>query len=243
MGILAADTYLANNRWSPSLLFSLVFVKNFQWEKKDEIRWENRLAYQYRCCLILCHLWNLNIKKSQRRESINHKNHSFLQILSVLPVVTDDILVRRLKNRERQRRYRARKRLESDMKRSCLLGQNAAFRNGSQFNLSNVQLMSCERSFRYKNIETVRLEALMYSGRNWKREARETHSSSELRNPLRLQLLPMRSPSGTTLYRQKHPNQRRNWKADARSKNRERCKEWGTLPAQYSCLPGMIPTL
>ncbi|CAL9081234.1 unnamed protein product [Musa textilis] len=69
------------------------------------------------------------------------------QVFPMLPAVTDDIMARRLKNRERQRRYRARKRLESDMKRSCLLVQHTALENETQVDFTTVQFKSCEISF------------------------------------------------------------------------------------------------
>ncbi|KAK2662507.1 hypothetical protein Ddye_001081 [Dipteronia dyeriana] len=62
-----------------------------------------------------------------------------------------DIMTRRLKNRERQRRYRARKRLEADMKNSSVLNQTTTPQielplNG---NLSNsVTRVYCKRDWK-----------------------------------------------------------------------------------------------
>lgn len=144
----------------------------------------------------------------------------------MLPVVTDDIIARRLKNRERQRRYRARKRLESDMKRSCLLGQHTALENGTQVDFTAVQFNSGEISFPSEttvNIAAMTTEACVYSGRKWKKDAREApHASKEPENMLHWSLVPMRSPSESETadcYRI-HQTSRRNWKADARTKSK-----------------------
>ncbi|RWW20164.1 hypothetical protein GW17_00015736 [Ensete ventricosum] len=83
----------------------------------------------------------------------------------MLPVVTDDIMARRLKNRERQRRYRARKRLESDMKRFCLLGQHTALKSETQVDFTTVQFDSCEISFPSEtnaNITAMTTKACVY---------------------------------------------------------------------------------
>ncbi|RRT44576.1 hypothetical protein B296_00055669 [Ensete ventricosum] len=145
----------------------------------------------------------------------------------MLPVVTDDIMARRLKNRERQRRYRARKRLESDMKRFCLLGQHTALKNETQVDFTTVQFDSCEISFPSEtnaNIAAMTTKACVYSGRKWKKDARGDHASKEPENILHWSLVPMRSPSEseTSLCCGIHQTSRRNWKADARIKSKVR---------------------
>ncbi|URD89051.1 hypothetical protein MUK42_28163 [Musa troglodytarum] len=148
------------------------------------------------------------------------------QVFPMLPAVTDDIMARRLKNRERQRRYRARKRLESDMKRSCLLVQHTALENETQVDFTTVQFNSCEISFPSEtngNIAAaVMAKGCVYSGRKWKKDAREAHASKEPENILHWSLVPMRSPSEseTSLCHRIHQTSRRNWKADARSKSK-----------------------
>ncbi|WOL19534.1 hypothetical protein Cni_G28332 [Canna indica] len=108
--------------------------------------------------------------------------------MQISPVVSDEILVRRRKNRERQRRYRERKRRESDLRRTCLLNQHQTSQSDALLNLTPVNTSSSNAvcSFPY--------EARIYSGRNWKKDARETHIRS---------------------------NGRRNWKAEARNKNNQ----------------------
>ncbi|CAD5194408.1 unnamed protein product [Musa acuminata subsp. burmannicoides] len=147
------------------------------------------------------------------------------QVFPMLPVVTDDIMARRLKNRERQRRYRARKRLESDMKRSCLLGQHTALENETQVDFTTLHFNSGEISFPSEtnvNIASMMTEACVYSGRKWKKDAREAHASKEPENMLHWSLVHMRSPSEseTAVCYRIHQTSRRNWKADARTKSK-----------------------
>ncbi|KAK3183026.1 hypothetical protein Dsin_030312 [Dipteronia sinensis] len=62
-----------------------------------------------------------------------------------------DIMTRRLKNRERQRRYRARKRLEADTKKSSVLNQTATPQIEPQLNgnLSNsITRVYCKRDWK-----------------------------------------------------------------------------------------------
>ncbi|KAE8713771.1 hydroxyproline-rich glycoprotein [Hibiscus syriacus] len=70
----------------------------------------------------------------------------------------NDIMTRRLKNRERQRRYRARKRLEADMQKSHVLSQPTLPKVESQLN----------GTF---NNGTARV----YCKRDWKKDARRAH--------------------------------------------------------------------
>lgn len=69
-----------------------------------------------------------------------------------------DIMTRRLKNRERQRRYRARKRLEADTKKSSIVRDTASQEepqsNGSQYNFMT----------------------RVYCNRDWKKDARGAHA-------------------------------------------------------------------
>ncbi|XP_057978202.1 uncharacterized protein LOC131164781 [Malania oleifera] len=142
-----------------------------------------------------------------------------------------DLMVRRLKNRERQRRYRARKRLEADAKRSCIVNQSTALQAemGQSGMLNN----------RITRVHCVR---------NWKKDARRAHASKKhegaSRGPLIIPALTLASesltpclPSGTltdpTLECRVHSESspslvncetdrvtlsRRDWKADARKK-------------------------
>lgn len=72
----------------------------------------------------------------------------------------NDILTRRLKNRERQRRYRARKRLEAELKNSSIIKPSTSPDVEVQFN------------------ETVsNYTPRVHCKRNWKKDARRAHVS------------------------------------------------------------------
>lgn len=65
--------------------------------------------------------------------------------------LSNDVMARRLKNRERQRRYRARKRLEADMKKSSVLNHSTTPQGDLQPNgsLSNgVGRVYCKRDWK-----------------------------------------------------------------------------------------------
>ena len=141
------------------------------------------------------------------------------------PVITDDLIARRLKNRERQRRYRARKRLEADMKRSCLPGQHAllpseAQSNGISINVNTHQAVLPLES--HTAGPTIAYEARVYSGRKWKRDARKAHLFKELMDPSNVPIVPLSiKPSleaGFHLEDHTNPTGKREWKADARNK-------------------------
>ncbi|KAF5735066.1 hypothetical protein HS088_TW15G00565 [Tripterygium wilfordii] len=71
----------------------------------------------------------------------------------------NDVMNRRLKNRERQRRYRARKRLEADLKKSHMINKSTTLEVGLQ---PNENLNNCR----------TRVHCL----RNWKKDARMAHA-------------------------------------------------------------------
>lgn len=72
---------------------------------------------------------------------------------------SDDIITRRLKNRERQRRYRARKRLEADMKKASVINQPPPMQVEIQVNGVH-------------NACGTRI----YCQRDWKKDARNAHA-------------------------------------------------------------------
>lgn len=76
--------------------------------------------------------------------------------------LSNDVMARRLKNRERQRRYRARKRLEADMKKSSVLNHSTTQQGDLQLNgsLSNGV-------------------ARVYCKRDWKKDARRATKSRD----------------------------------------------------------------
>ncbi|KAK8926253.1 hypothetical protein KSP39_PZI018942 [Platanthera zijinensis] len=107
-------------------------------------------------------------------------------------MITDEILLRRIKNRERQRRYRERKRLEADKKKSHLIEHRLFFPAETPPNAV--------------------YEKRVHSGRKWKKEARRVYFSTRLEN--------MEFEEALTVAElaTKEHNGRRDWKADARKK-------------------------
>lgn len=88
----------------------------------------------------------------------------------------DDLLTRRLKNRERQRRYRARKRHETDLKKALTSNQSTPvqFHQVSTENQSTPLQVKVSQSVTSPDIVTrVRCQ------RDWKRDARRAHINTE----------------------------------------------------------------
>ncbi|XP_059641048.1 uncharacterized protein LOC132283152 [Cornus florida] len=75
----------------------------------------------------------------------------------------EDIMARRIKNRERQRRYRARKRLEADMKKASVINQKPPPQVELQV---NGIVNNCITR--------------IYCQRNWKKDARKIHAVKEV---------------------------------------------------------------
>ncbi|XVF13622.1 hypothetical protein REPUB_Repub08aG0223500 [Reevesia pubescens] len=141
----------------------------------------------------------------------------------------NDIMARRLKNRERQRRYRARKRLEADMKKPHVLSQPTIPQVELQLN-------------GILNIGTTRV----HCKRDWKKDARRAHICKGQEDTLNASVqstlmtvesqtpcLPPGIRSEGSLERESHSENshnlgncetrkpklgRRDWKADARNK-------------------------
>ncbi|PKA53270.1 hypothetical protein AXF42_Ash010000 [Apostasia shenzhenica] len=122
--------------------------------------------------------------------------------------ITNEILARRIKNRERQRRYRARKRLEADMQRSYLIEPRLSWpaegieSYGTTFSLDASMISAA-------------YEARVYSGRKWKKEARQAYFSERLG---KLEFGQKSSEVELIAQYPSNPRGRRDWKADARSK-------------------------
>ncbi|CAN1334080.1 hypothetical protein LINPERPRIM_LOCUS36246, partial [Linum perenne] len=114
-----------------------------------------------------------------------------------------DVMTRRLKNRERQRRYRARKRLEAD------IGKGSA---------SSV-IQSDHGHHHY--------EPRVYCTRKWKKEARRRGADSAASVGVQCTAAIMISSGLASNSNDVHPNplpslgRRRNWKAEARNKNKK----------------------
>ncbi|PIN04863.1 hypothetical protein CDL12_22596 [Handroanthus impetiginosus] len=82
----------------------------------------------------------------------------------------DDILVRRLKNRERQRRYRARKRQEADLKKASLVNQQPHYTQIPADFLSVPVEVDIS-----VNVTTPDCLTRVHSRRDWKKDARRAH--------------------------------------------------------------------
>lgn len=128
-----------------------------------------------------------------------------------------DIMTRRLKNRERQRRYRERKRLESAMKKACTIN------NSKPLLLLEMHVNGNPD----KVVTTIRRR------RDWKKDARRAHAVKEQEvklnnvvvagftsaNESQLALLPSGSEANQQIESERRFTPvRRHWKADARNK-------------------------
>ena len=95
--------------------------------------------------------------------------------------LTEELMARRLKNRERQHRYRLKKRLEADMRKSYMVQQQATWPVEPQsrgiVNISETSAALEQVEAQARSPITTSLVARVYSGRKWKREARLTHPS------------------------------------------------------------------
>lgn len=141
----------------------------------------------------------------------NFVYHFFLQMDHNLLSWDDDIMAhRRLKNRERQRRYRAKKRLEADMLKLSMLAQSSKPSSSQATGVA-----SPFAAFAVSGpIERV------HCGRKWKKDARRAHISEELASLPRLPALLLRSPVQTEAGHKcsSQPTTKRQWKMEARNK-------------------------
>lgn len=130
-----------------------------------------------------------------------------------------ELMARRLKNRERQRRYRAKKRFEADMKKSYMMQQQQMMWPVEP--QSHMIVDTSESSEALVPAETQASDAStcsvtrVYSGRKWKEEARLARPS-EAAGSLPARLLP---EVDTDPECPASANIRRDWKADARRKS------------------------
>lgn len=132
--------------------------------------------------------------------------------------VNGQLLARRLKNRERQRRYRAKKRLEADLKKSYLVQLKSMWSVQAELSGSAVSSEPSAPSADTQAqsiIPTTSSITCVYSGRKWKKEARlarpseTSESQSAAVPPSRVDATPECATSSSV---------RRDWKADARNK-------------------------
>ncbi|MED6126816.1 hypothetical protein PIB30_082126 [Stylosanthes scabra] len=150
-----------------------------------------------------------------------------------------DLMTQRLKNRERQRRYRARKRLEADTKKPFVVQETPAVQ-------VELQPSGNHNSFKAQpNENRNNFMTRIYCKRNWKKDARRAHllkhqdangsidHSSTLTSVPEIACLAIGNKTESTLEREVHfgssgvvnnetptrgPLGRRDWKAEARRK-------------------------
>ncbi|KAL1568905.1 hypothetical protein AAHA92_00451 [Salvia divinorum] len=142
----------------------------------------------------------------------------------------DDISVRRLKNRERQRRYRARKRQEADLRKASTFDQSTPV----HYQLLHPEFLSVplEVDISVSGIAPDYLTRI-HCQRDWKKDARTAHMHKNLETcPLNNggtgssatfvdgghQANPLLNPSNTPVLDNSAANGRRHWKAEARNK-------------------------
>lgn len=135
--------------------------------------------------------------ESPNDQQRSHQGNSGMQAFhqNEAPIITNEILLRRIKNRERQRRYRERKRLEADMKNSHFIEHH----------------LFCPA----ETPPNAVYETRVHSGRKWKKEARRLFFPTKLGNMDFEEELTV-----VKLAASEHKNEsgRRDWKADARKK-------------------------
>ena len=140
---------------------------------------------------------------------------------------TDEIMARRLKNRERQRRYRARKRLEEDIKRSSMV-QRCAWLPNEQEQQQQQQLCVTATEFGNKQVSQSNASVnsssdRVHCSRKWKKDARQAHlfrNPENLPNKLLHSVKTMLESGSTVKTNKTSSTRRRDWKAEARSKSK-----------------------
>ncbi|KAL8520424.1 hypothetical protein ACS0TY_011084 [Phlomoides rotata] len=146
-----------------------------------------------------------------------------------------DILVRRLKNRERQRRYRARKRQEADLRKASSVDQSTPSPHYQQLPTEIVSVpVEVDISV---NITSPDFSTRVHCQRDWKKDARTAHihkkqetcpvgptnsvtttPSAECGLPADLQSSSSSIPIVDNSVTQGSQYNRRHWKVEARNK-------------------------
>ncbi|CAI9290650.1 unnamed protein product [Lactuca saligna] len=158
----------------------------------------------------------------------NMINMSTMNDMQMIPFDENDpeVIARRIKNRERQRRYRARKRQEADMKRASYIISQPSQPPVPETLVNNTPMEIVTR---------------VYSQRNWKKDARRAHllkqqqqhqqqqqqqqeqqnvsSSTSTKESIDLRNLGNQSNFVDTRELSSTPSGR-NWKAEARNKRK-----------------------
>lgn len=144
----------------------------------------------------------------------------------------DDTLVRRLKNRERQRRYRARKRHEADLKKALVPHQSISLHYQHMPAESVAVPVEAEV---LKHLSPTDYVTRIHCRRDWKKDARRAHLldnsntaasggslATFLESDVKSDIEPSSSQSHTLIFdnsaTQRLQSNRRHWKTEARNK-------------------------
>ncbi|CAA7026562.1 unnamed protein product [Microthlaspi erraticum] len=117
----------------------------------------------------------------------------------------DEVMIRRMKNRERQRRYRARKR----MREEAGIDENLSFETITRQQQEDEEEEEGEEEEEEKEFNNGYVENFVrrvYCHRDWKKEARRAH------------LMTDKTQGGYCESKRKIWPRRRDWKAEARKK-------------------------
>lgn len=157
-----------------------------------------------------------NMSASQGKDSISMKSVD----------QRERMMTRRVKNRERQRRYRARKRLQADMERGSMLNQSSPVPMDLQLNeVCCATRVYCKRNWKkdarghasqeqFKSAEPVMLAVPLVNESESPNLLTEMKAKQLLENEMQSENshnLDSREANGTV-------HRRRDWKADARNK-------------------------
>lgn len=140
----------------------------------------------------------------------------------------NDIVARRLRNRERQRRYRARKRIEADLKKSTVINQSLTPQVDQQLNasLSNfIDRVYCKRNWKKdaRSASTFKSQGDTINGSLLKPALNHTTDSHTLSPSGNKEETPLEnkfcaSRGMVNIETNKTKLGRRDWKAEARNK-------------------------
>ncbi|KAM7256009.1 hypothetical protein ACFE04_011750 [Oxalis oulophora] len=136
-----------------------------------------------------------------------------------------DIAIRRMKNRERQRRYRAKKRLEAENRKSAIIRQSNFSQAALQPDSKTLSTFSQELQ---SNSNLNAFVTRILCTRKWKKDARNAHKldghresragCTGLESMLEMKIEHENPSSPITCVTTKTVLARRDWKSDARNK-------------------------
>ncbi|KAL7111235.1 hypothetical protein ACP275_05G075600 [Erythranthe tilingii] len=150
----------------------------------------------------------------------------------------DEILVRRLKNRERQRRYRARKRNQADLEKTSIVVVDQSTSLHYQHMSTQLLPVPVQVDISLNVTPPDSLITRVHCKRDWKKDARTVHihnkqetvpigpsqsSASFLECGLKADL-PLNHSNTDNNSAHRFQSSRRHWKAEARNKKSSECE-------------------